>query len=236
MAQPTALGTEPKQPLIRRDASEIVSSTHRIHIAVIHTHAIARTGLCKLLESHADLSVVGRAATTDEIAWSINGGVDILLFVYSGGPSLTQVKAACTIAPTVLLAPPLDRSTIVNVLQWGVRGMVRDSSSTDELLMSLRTVVAGEVWIGREFLGGVVQALSGRNGVARQCASKPLTPRQLQIVALVANGYSNADIARELLISKNTVKHHLTNIFDRTGMSQRLELALFATHHRLVNP
>jgi two-component system nitrate/nitrite response regulator NarL len=61
-----------------------------------------------------------------------------------------------------------------------------------------------------------------------------LTPRQLEIVANVVAGFSNKEIAQKLLLSEDTVKHHLTNIFDKTGASKRLELALFATHHDLI--
>jgi DNA-binding NarL/FixJ family response regulator len=97
----------------------------------------------------------------------------------------------------------------------------------------------GQYWVGRDSVASIVQAL-------RDLASSPaddarrknfgLTPRELEIVAAIVAGYTNKDIAQKFSLSEQTVKHHLTNIFDKLGVSNRLELALFATNHALVSP
>jgi two-component system, NarL family, nitrate/nitrite response regulator NarL len=97
-------------------------------------------------------------------------------------------------------------------------------------------VMSGEYWVGRESVSNLVQYLrtlvqsSGEEARQRKFG---LTPRELEIVAAVVAGYSNKEIAEHFKISEDTVKHHLSNIFDKLGVSTRLELALFAVNQSL---
>ena len=100
-----------------------------------------------------------------------------------------------------------------------------------------RAVLSGDYWIGGERVVNLVAAL---NELMKQAAAAPekktygLTPRELEVVTCIVEGCSNKDVAKQFAISEETVKRHLSNIFDKTGVSTRLELALFAIAHKLV--
>jgi two-component system nitrate/nitrite response regulator NarL len=106
--------------------------------------------------------------------------------------------------------------------------VILKETATELLLKCVRAVVAGEYWIGRDSVSDLVRYLQAGDERER-ATSFGLTPRERQVVRAVAAGSTNKDIAAELRISEDTVKHHLTNIFDKVGVSTRLELALFAT-------
>jgi DNA-binding NarL/FixJ family response regulator len=115
--------------------------------------------------------------------------------------------------------------------------VVLKETSTELLLKSIRTVVSGQFWVGREAVTDLVKVLRDLVPAAGEESRRKafgLTPRELEIVSAIVLGYTNKDIARKYSISEDTVKHHLTNIFDKVGVSNRLELALFAIEHRLV--
>ena len=104
-------------------------------------------------------------------------------------------------------------------------------------LEALRAVLSGDYWIGGERVANLVAAL---NELMKKAAAVPerktygLTPRELEVVTCIVEGCSNKDVAKQFTISEETVKRHLSNIFDKTGVSTRLELALFAIAHKLV--
>ncbi|MBV9181868.1 MAG: response regulator transcription factor, partial [Acidobacteria bacterium] len=135
----------------------------------------------------------------------------------------------------ILLTAAAEKSQIVEALQLGARGIVLKDSATQILLRSIRAVMNGEYWVGRESVSDLVQYL--RNLMESTAPSRQsrygLTPRELQIVSAVVAGYANREIAEHFKISEDTVKHHLSNIFDKLGVSTRLELALFAVNQSL---
>ena len=136
----------------------------------------------------------------------------------------------------ILLTAAAEKNQIVEALQLGARGVVLKDSATQLLLKSIDTVMAGEYWVGRESVSNLVQYL--RNLVqssSEEARQKKfgLTPRELEIVSAVVAGYANKEIAEYFKISEDTVKHHLSNIFDKLGVSTRLELALFAVNQAL---
>jgi DNA-binding NarL/FixJ family response regulator len=137
---------------------------------------------------------------------------------------------------TILLAATVEKAQILRALQLGARGVVQKESATQLLFKCIRSVMAGQFWVGRESVTDLVQylqslAASGGGGPA---ADYDLTPREQEILMAIVAGYTNKDIAQKLSISVETVKHHLTNIFDKLGVSNRLELALFAIERKLI--
>jgi DNA-binding NarL/FixJ family response regulator len=136
----------------------------------------------------------------------------------------------------ILLTAAAEKSQIVEALQLGARGVVLKDSATQLLLRAIHTVMSGEYWVGRESVSNLVQYLrtlmQSSSDEARQ-KKFGLTPRELEIVSAVVAGYSNKEIAEYFKISEDTVKHHLSNIFDKLGVSTRLELALFAVNQAL---
>ena len=136
--------------------------------------------------------------------------------------------------PIVLLGECYDRDLVVNAFRSGVRGVFSFAeASLRSLCKCIHTVRDGQVWARSEhlhcLLDLVCQVPSLR--VVNDCGHSLLTPREEQVVALVAEGMSNRDVSRELSLSEHTVKKHLFRIFDKLGVSNRVELVLSAVNH-----
>ncbi len=217
-------------------------SASRIRILIADDHAIFRDGLKKLLESEPDFTVVGEAgdgAEAIQLAQKLKPDLlllDLAMPRMPGMVALRELTTASVPVRTIVLAAAVGKEQIVEALQLGARGVVLKESATQQLLKSLRAVMAGEYWVGRESVSDLVQYLRVASGVAAAPQKKHfgLTPRELEIVGTIVAGYTNKDIAQKFSISEDTVKHHLTNIFDKLGVSTRLELALFAINHSLA--
>jgi DNA-binding NarL/FixJ family response regulator len=144
--------------------------------------------------------------------------------------------ANATPVRVILLTAAAEKSQVIEALQLGARRMVLKDSATQLLLRAIQTVMAAEYWVGRESVSNLVQYLRTLMQSSHDEARKKkfgLTPRELEIVSAVVAGYSNKEIAEYFKISEDTVKHHLSNIFDKLGVSTRLELALFAVNQLL---
>lgn len=216
---------------------------NKIRILVADDHPIFRDGLRKLLEAEADFRVIGEASDGEEavkLAHELKPDVlllDLAMPRQPGLDALRELSAASTPVRTILLTVAIEKAQLVEALQLGARGVVLKETSTELLLKSIRSVVAGQYWVGREAVTDLVRVLRDLIPAAGEEAKKKafgLTPRELEIVSAIVLGYTNKDIARKFTISEDTVKHHLTNIFDKVGVSNRLELALFSIEHRLV--
>ena len=123
----------------------------------------------------------------------------------------------------------------MRAIQLGVRGVVNTSASAAVVFKSIRTVMAGEYWISRDLVSALARTVA--DGTEANSAAVPkddLPPREREIFALVVSGCSNKNAAQRLELSVETVKHHLTSLFGKVGVSSRLELALFAAAHGLL--
>jgi DNA-binding NarL/FixJ family response regulator len=212
-----------------------------IRILIADDQTISRCGLRKLLETQSDFDIVGEANDPAEaVRLTYELKPDVLLVAlsthdWSGLDVLSQLTGSAV--RTILLTPAIDTADTVKVLHVGARGVILKDSPMHLLFKSIRCVFHGEIWLGRDAMLDVVQALSALNHQRAEAPSSCLTVREKDVLTLVVSGYTNKDTAQKLSISEDTVKHHLTSIFDKTGVSNRLELALFAIHHHFVgNP
>ena len=214
-----------------------------IRILIADEYPILREGLRMLLETQHDFSVIGEASGGED-AWRLVHEVkpDVLLLDLAtprlaGLERLARLGGDNSCVRTLLLVGAMERNDVIKALELGARGIVLKESQTELLFKSIRTVMAGQYWVGRDTISDLVEALVGlhKSPPATQTGFG-LTRRELEVLALIVAGYTNRDLAEELRITEDTVKHHMTNIFDRTGASNRLELALFAIHHHLVKP
>ena len=198
----------------------------------------------RLLEAEPDLKVVGEACDGAEaVKFARQLKPDILLLDlamprHPGLEALQEMSSGQTSnsVRVILLTAAAEKNQIVEALQLGARGVVLKDSATQLLLKSIHTVMAGEYWVGRESVSNLVQflrTLMQSSGEEARQKKFGLTPRELEIVSTVVAGYSNKEIAEYFKISEDTVKHHLSNIFDKLGVSTRLELALFAVNQGL---
>lgn len=216
-----------------------------VRIVIADDHPIFRDGLRRLLETEPDLKVIGEASDGAEavkLARQLKPDILLLDLAMPKHPGLEALRDLSTGAATstpvrvILLTAAAEKGQIVEALQLGARGVVLKDSATQLLLKAIHTVMSGEYWVGRESVSNLVQYLrtlmQSSSDEARQ-RKFGLTPRELEIVSAVVAGYSNKEIAEYFKISEDTVKHHLSNIFDKLGVSTRLELALFAVNQSL---
>jgi DNA-binding NarL/FixJ family response regulator len=216
----------------------------RTHVLIASDRPIFRDGLTQVLEAEPGFEIVGRGCSVGKslhVARRLKPDIVLLDFDIApcmNGDALKRLSSLPSVH-TVILGAADEKERILEVLQMGVRGLVSRESPVEVLIRCMRSVMAGQYWIGRGSMDGIVNALRSAmpDSDSQPKANKfGITRREMEIVAAVALGQSNRVIAKKLSISVQTVKHHLTNIFDKLGVSGRLELAIFATNHKLVSP
>jgi two-component system, NarL family, nitrate/nitrite response regulator NarL len=227
----------------RKTSSSASTSLANIRIVVADDHPVVRFGVKNMLMNEPGFEVVGEAEDGDvAITQTLELEPDILLLDLAMPrlPGLEAMRAIMAKSPRVkivMLTSTITQQQIIEALQIGARGILLKDSVVGDLSESLRAVLSGDYWIGGERVANLLKAL---HELQAQAAAIPerktygLTPRELEVVTCIVEGCSNKDIARQFAISEETVKRHLSNVFDKTGVSTRLELALFAIAHKLV--
>lgn len=216
-------------------------SVKAITILLVSGQGLLREGLLTLIRSQRDFHMAGVETTgLDALRVAAERHPGIVLIDADLPPSALDhlLRSLPTAAPegkVILLTRGLDSAEAIRAVQLGVRGLVNTSAPPALVFKCIRTVMAGEYWIGRGLVSALARTVAngtGANGVA--VPTYDLTPRQREILALVAGGCTNKDAAQQLKLSVETVKHHITSIFDKVGVSSRLELAIFAVAHGLI--
>jgi DNA-binding NarL/FixJ family response regulator len=209
--------------------------------------SVYRDGLAGLLSMQRDFQVVSTADTPSAAAEQIRSiRPDIVLLGWTAGSPGGQrvfgaIQEGKLASRVIVLSDDHAKEDFAEAVRLGCCGIVPKKTSTELLLKSIRKVHAGEFWLDRVTTADVIRKLakkgsagngnSSRLGVREQ--SGALSQREREIVVLVAQGFKNKEMAERMFISEQTVKNHLHNIFDKLGVSDRLELALYAIHHNL---
>ncbi|MGE5111409.1 MAG: response regulator [Acidobacteriaceae bacterium] len=218
--------------------------SRKTRILIADDHTIFRDGLRRLLESEPEFQVTGEAGDGVEalqLAHQLKPDIlllDLAMPRMPGLETLRELSSQGAQVKTILLTAAIEKRQIIEALQMGARGVIMKDAATTLLMKGIRTVMNGQFWVGREAVADMVTYL--REKAAQQppppAKAYGLTKRELEILSTIVSGLSNKEIAQKFSLSEDTVKHHLTNIFDKVGVSSRLELALFAINHRLVEP
>src|SRR5690242_345922 len=230
---PSSGGTMPTKPKIR--------------IVVADDHPIFRDGLCRLLALEEDFEVVAQASDGRQVLEILQQvEPDILLLDLKmpgldGLATLQRLQAARNKTRVIVLTASDDKNEFVQAMKLGTSGIVLKQTATDLLIKSIRKVHAGEIWLDSHTTAAVIRQFVSADEVPppqqaaapRERERSPLSQREREIVALVAQGFKNKEMAEKMFISEQTVKNHLHNIFDKLGVSDRLELALYAIHNNL---
>jgi two-component system, NarL family, nitrate/nitrite response regulator NarL len=207
-------------------------------------HPVVRVGLRNMLQADSLLKVVGEARDgleALEMARSLHPDIlllDLAMPNVAGMDALREMTSA-ELNPdtrTIVLTGLIDKRQVLEALQLGARGVVLKDAAAEHLTACIRAVVQGQYWLEGRPVQNLVQVL---RELAMQTATPPrktfgLTARELEVVTLITEGCTNKDIAKSFGISEETVKRHLTNIFNKLGVGNRLELALFALNHNLL--
>jgi DNA-binding NarL/FixJ family response regulator len=233
-----------------REANTIMNGTpeaetKKIKVMIADDHPIVREGLRKLLNLEDDIDVVGAAADGRELIEKVDELQPDVILLDLRMPNLDGLGALQTLAHTnskarvIILTASEDKNEFVQAMKLGCSGIVLKQTSADLIVKSIRKVYAGEIWLDSHTTAAVMRqfATPGETTVGPSTSKirerSPLSTREREIVALVAQGYKNKEMAEKMFISEQTVKNHLHNIFDKLGVSDRLELALYAIHKGL---
>jgi DNA-binding NarL/FixJ family response regulator len=156
--------------------------------------------------------------------------------------TLQRLQAVKNKTRVIVLTASDDKNEFVQAMRFGTSGIVLKQTATEMLIKSIRKVHAGEIWLDSYTTAAVIRQFVAADEAPPPLASaspgrererSPLSQREREIVALVAQGFKNKEMAEKMFISEQTVKNHLHNIFDKLGVSDRLELALYAIHNNL---
>lgn len=210
-----------------------------IRVLLADDHTMFRDGLRRLLSAEPDLTVVGECGTGREVKPLVAALqpdvllIDLALPDISGLDVMREIDLRQSPVRAILLTAAADNQQILTALERGARGLVLKDAAAATLIKAVRCSMQGEYWFGRDQLPNLVEALRRLSAPNPRTPADSLTSREARVIAAVVEGRTNRDIAQELGISEQTVKNHLTHIFDKLGVSSRLELALYATDHKL---
>ena len=219
---------------------------HAIRILIADDHPVFRQGLISVFRSEKEFEIVGEAVDGKqalELIQKLHPDIlllDMIMPRLAGLDTLRELANAPAPVRTIVLTASIEKEQIAQALQLGARGIVLKDAPTEILLASIRTVMNGQFWVGQEKVTDLVEILRSYLPAAEEVKTAKrnfgLTVRELDVVSAIVSGFTNREIAQKFSISEQTVKHHLRNIFDKVGVSNRLELALFAINHQLIAP
>jgi DNA-binding NarL/FixJ family response regulator len=230
----TAVGVEPGEGLQPDDGKGT------IRVIVADTQAIFRAGLRKIFALEDDIRVVGQAESLDQTVAAIQKfSADIVIFeaALTANPvdavsDLLRQSAGCHIV--VVLQEP-DQEMTLDLFRRGAHGIVSREIEPEVLVECLRKVAQGEPWLESRAVAWVMQAY--RTQGMRPAGSRPkvsLTPKESLIVSCVTQGMKNKEIALRVGTTEQVVKNYLRKVYDKLGVADRLELALYCLNHRVV--
>lgn len=217
-------------------------SKEAIKVAVADDFPVYRLGLRCLLEPEEDLVIVGEADNGMETILLLEKlQPDVLLLdlkmpVMDGLDVLNEISKRKLRTRAILMMTNTDREKAVRAVRLGARGIVFKDADAGLLVKSIRKVHQGEVWIDNPILSQALETLVSKPALPPLPGERRnrLSSREMEVVCCVATGMRNKEVANKLGVSEATVKNHLTSVYAKLGVSDRLELILYAIHHGLV--
>jgi two-component system nitrate/nitrite response regulator NarL len=218
----------------------------RIKIVLVDDHAMVRDGLRLFIEARRDMRVVGEAANAaDALAITTDTQPNVILLdLYLGSDSgldcLPRLLAAAPRARVLVLTGVNDYEMHRQAAHLGACGLVHKAKAAEVILKAIERVHAGEVWFDQYLISGMLSEMTrprGKKEGGKEAAKlSSLTRRELEVVGLVCEGLKNRQISERLFISETTVSHHLSSAFSKLGVTNRLELVVYAYNQGIVKP
>jgi DNA-binding NarL/FixJ family response regulator len=198
-------------------------------VAIADDHALFREGLKSLLRLQPDVAVVAELARADELLSTLERTpCDVLLLdLQMERSAFVDIEVLAERVAVIVVTATERREDAIAALRAGARGLVFKRFALETLMTAIRTVVDGQVWLPPELQSEIAAQLREPTGTA-------LTRREREIVRHVAIGLRNAEVAERLHVTEGTVKTHLNNIFQKLGLRDRVELALYAVRMGII--
>jgi two-component system, NarL family, nitrate/nitrite response regulator NarL len=221
-------------------------STVPIRVLIADGHPIVLEGLRSVLRQHPSIQVVGEASdgveAIDKTVY-LEPDVVIMDLKLPRVDGMTVLRSIQTRAPrskVILFASAENKDDFVEAMKLGCCGILHKDAPTSLIDKSIQRVHAGEIWLDSNTTAAVIRQFASPadmpgghvNGKSPRDRAQ-LSTREREIIVLIAQGYKNKEIAEKMFITEQTVKNHLHNVFDKLGVSDRLELALYAIHNSL---
>jgi DNA-binding NarL/FixJ family response regulator len=210
-----------------------------IRLVLADDHPIVLDGLENLFRLEPDFRVVARCVNGEECLAAVRRYepdvlvLDIRMPRLDGLAVLRELRREKHPVKVVLLATALEEEEVLEALRLGVRGMLLKELAPQMVVQCVRKVHAGGQWVEKQAFGRALDTLLRREAGEREAASV-LTPREIEMVSMVARGLRNKEMSQRLSISEGTVKIHLHNIYRKLKVENRVELILYAQSKRLV--
>ena len=218
-----------------------VMKASQIRVMIVDDHAVIRAGLRMLIEHDQTMSVVAMAGTRSEalsLAASSRPDIIILDLILGEDDGLAFLPELCETSPTsrvVVLTGVQNLDSHRLAVRRGAMGIVLKEHAAELLLRAIKKVHEGEVWIDRSMIGTVIQEFNRPGEIEPEKARiTSLTEREREVIGLVGEGLKNRQIADRLFITETTVTHHLSSVFSKLEVSDRLELLIYAFRHGLA--
>jgi DNA-binding NarL/FixJ family response regulator len=208
----------------------------KIKVALVDDHTLFREGIKKILSLEADIEIVGETVDREEVVRLLNQCcpdvllLDIKMEKINGLQILPRIVERYAQLRVIVVTAQISQAESVKAIKDGARGIILKHAASEFLIKGIRKVFEGELWADTSTMTRVVESLSQKYRGDRDSERdrKELSQREREVVGLVASGCRNKEIANKLFISEQTVKTHLSNIFQKLEISDRLELALYA--------
>ena len=215
----------------------------RIEVAVVDDHPLFREGVVHSLEAEPDIAVVGQGATADDAIRLAQRLLPDLMLLDLGMPggglnAAKSILAECPVVKIVVLTASAEEDDLLAALKAGARGYVVKGVASRELVSIIHTVQAGDVYVTPSVAAGLLVEMASTGSKPKPPANPldELTERENQILALLAQGQSNKEIGQKLYLTEKTVKHYITNIFQKLQVRNRVEAALLAQRSAHAEP
>jgi DNA-binding NarL/FixJ family response regulator len=211
-----------------------------IRVIIADSEAIFRVGIRKVLAVEDDLRVVAQAETFAQTLSAVTKfPADVLLFesrISSNAPeAASEILKRAPELKIVAITGDMEPDQTVEYLRRGVRGIVTRSIGPDLLVRCVRKIADGETWLDNRGVNWVIEAYRSQATLLTTPRSKNrLTDKEMLIVSCVAQGMRNKEIAHEVGTTEQVIKNYLRKVYDKLGVSDRLELALYCIHHRMM--
>ncbi len=216
------------------------NGSEAIRLIVSDSEPIFRVGVRKIVAVEDDIRIVAQVESAAAAVTAVGRfNADLILLACAPGESKTEtVSSILAVAPTIkivlVMTDPSEDET-VELLRRGACGIVTRSIAPDLLVRCIRKVHAGETWLDSKGVNWVIEAYRAQASLLTSPRNRvKLSTKELQIITGVTQGLRNKDIAQEVGTTEQVVKNYLRKVYDKLGVSDRLELALYCMHHRLL--